>query len=112
VRLHWESFRRSLNCIPSGHRFERASAQNAGREARSLRGVDDAPSDLLALLSQQPELLPFAEALVRERLLNGSGPGSFQKSVTATVADVLAPDEEIDETVCENNQYTGHVSAK
>ena len=39
-------------------------------------------------------------------------PGAFKKSVTATVVDVLAPDEEIDEVVCENNQYTEHVGAK
>jgi len=39
-------------------------------------------------------------------------PGAFKNSVTATVVDVLAPDEEIDEVVCENNQYTEHVGAK
>jgi Carboxypeptidase regulatory-like domain len=39
-------------------------------------------------------------------------PGAFKKPVSATVVDVLAPDEEVEETVCENNQYTEHVSAK
>jgi hypothetical protein len=32
--------------------------------------------------------------------------------VKVTAVNVLAPDEEIDEAVCENNQYTEHASAK
>lgn len=39
-------------------------------------------------------------------------PGAFNRPVKVTVVNILAPDEEIDETVCENNQYTEHVSAK
>jgi len=39
-------------------------------------------------------------------------PATFNKPVTTTVVDVLAPDEEMDEVVCENNQYTEHVNAK
>ncbi len=39
-------------------------------------------------------------------------PETFKKPVSVTVVDVLAPDEEVEETVCENNQYTEHVSAK
>jgi len=39
-------------------------------------------------------------------------PGTFKKPVTTKAVDVLAPDEEIGEVLCENNQYTEHVSAK
>jgi hypothetical protein len=39
-------------------------------------------------------------------------PGAFKKPVTASAVEVLAPDQEIDEMVCENNQYTEHVNAK
>jgi hypothetical protein len=39
-------------------------------------------------------------------------PGTFKKPVTTTAVDVLAPDEEIDEVFCENNQYFEHVGAK
>jgi hypothetical protein len=39
-------------------------------------------------------------------------PATFKKPVKTTVVDVLAPDEELDEVVCENNQYTEHVSGK
>jgi hypothetical protein len=39
-------------------------------------------------------------------------PGAFKQPLKTSVVDVLAPDEEIDETVCENNQYTEHVSVK
>lgn len=39
-------------------------------------------------------------------------PGAFTKPVKATVVNVLAPDEELDEVVCENNQYTQHVIGK
>jgi hypothetical protein len=39
-------------------------------------------------------------------------PGTFKKPVTTKAVDVLAPDEEIGEVLCENNQYTQHVSAK
>jgi hypothetical protein len=39
-------------------------------------------------------------------------PATFKKPVMTTVVDVLAPDEELDEVVCENNQYTEHVNGK
>jgi hypothetical protein len=39
-------------------------------------------------------------------------PGVFQAPVKFTVVNVLAPDEEIDEYVCENNQYIVHTDAK
>jgi len=39
-------------------------------------------------------------------------PATFKKPVKTTVVDVLAPEEELDEVVCENNQYTEHVSGK
>jgi Carboxypeptidase regulatory-like domain len=39
-------------------------------------------------------------------------PGTFNKPLKNTVVDVLAPDEELDEVVCDNNQYTEHVNAK
>jgi hypothetical protein len=39
-------------------------------------------------------------------------PGTFKKPMTTKTVDVLAPDEEIGEVLCENNQYTEHVSDK
>ena len=39
-------------------------------------------------------------------------PGTFKKPAIFKMVNVLAPDEEVDEVVCENNQYLEHVSAK
>lgn len=39
-------------------------------------------------------------------------PGTFKTPAKFTVVNVLVPDEEVDEVVCENNQYSEHVSAK
>jgi hypothetical protein len=39
-------------------------------------------------------------------------PGAFQAPARFKVVNVLFPDEEVDEYVCENNQYSEHVSAK
>ena len=39
-------------------------------------------------------------------------PGAFNQTVKVSVVNILAPDEELDEVVCENNQYTEHVSGK
>jgi len=39
-------------------------------------------------------------------------PATFNKPLKTTVVAVLAPDEELDEVVCDNNQYSEHVNAK
>jgi Carboxypeptidase regulatory-like domain len=39
-------------------------------------------------------------------------PGAFKTPAKFKLVSVLAPDEDVDETVCENNQYTEHVSGK
>jgi hypothetical protein len=39
-------------------------------------------------------------------------PDTFNKPSTFKVVNILAPDENVDEVVCENNQYLEHVSAK
>lgn|SRR5581483_2006 len=39
-------------------------------------------------------------------------PGTFKSPAKYKLVAVLAPDEDVDETVCENNQYTEHVSVK
>ncbi|MGP0072500.1 MAG: carboxypeptidase-like regulatory domain-containing protein [Bryobacteraceae bacterium] len=39
-------------------------------------------------------------------------PGTFKTPAKFKTVNVLAPDEEVHEVVCENNQYTEHVSAK
>lgn len=41
-----------------------------------------------------------------------SDPGAFKAPAKFTVVSVLAPDEEIHEMVCENNQYVEHVKVK
>ena len=39
-------------------------------------------------------------------------PGTFKTPAKFKTVNVLVPDEEVHEVVCENNQYTEHVSAK
>jgi Carboxypeptidase regulatory-like domain len=39
-------------------------------------------------------------------------PGAFKKPSTFKMVNTLAPDEEVDEVVCENNQYLEHVGGK
>ncbi len=39
-------------------------------------------------------------------------PGAFRAPARFKTVNVLVPDEEVHEVVCENNQYTEHVSAK
>ena len=39
-------------------------------------------------------------------------PGTFKTPAKFKTVNVLVPDEEVNELVCENNQYTEHVSAK
>jgi hypothetical protein len=39
-------------------------------------------------------------------------PGTFRTPVKFKVVNVLVPDEDVQEYVCENNQYPEHVSAK
>jgi Carboxypeptidase regulatory-like domain len=39
-------------------------------------------------------------------------PGAFKAPAKFKMTNVLAPDEEVHEVVCENNQYAEHVSAK
>ncbi len=39
-------------------------------------------------------------------------PGTFKTPAKFKTINVLAPDEEVHEVVCENNQYTEHVSSK
>ncbi len=36
-------------------------------------------------------------------------PGTFKTPATFKTVSVLAPDEEVHEVVCENNQYSEHV---